>query len=41
MTPSRVLLLSVSEAEANNPKPCIVHFGPNLYEGLQVQEKDA
>ena len=41
MASTEVLLLSILRAEAENPKPRIVHFWRKLNEGLQVQEENA
>ena len=40
MTSSQVLLLSNPRAEAENPKPRIVHFWRNVNEVLQGQEEN-
>ncbi len=41
MASSRVLLLSIPRAEAENHKPRIVHFWRNANEGVQFQEENA
>ena len=41
MASTEVLLLLIPRAEAENPKPRIVHFCRKLNEGLQVQEENA
>ena len=39
MASTEVLLLSIPRAEAENPKPRIVHFWRKVNEGLQVQDE--
>lgn len=40
MASTQVLLPSIPRAEAENPKPRIVHFWRKVKEGLQVEEEN-